>query len=151
MLRVCLPSLTALILASASALAQSGGPQITDAWARATPAGAKTGAAYMTLTDTGQPDRLTGISTPVAGMAEVHESRMENGVMRMRAVASLPLEPGKPVALQPGGYHVMLMDLKQPLKQGETFPLTLTFEHAPPVTVQVAVEATGSAGPMHQH
>ena len=91
-----------------------------------------------------------GVLDPAAMMAELHETRKENGVMRMRSVQALPLEPGKPVKMQPGGYHIMLMDLKQPLEQGESFPITLTFEHAAPVTVQVPVMAPGAAGPM-QH
>jgi hypothetical protein len=121
---------------------------VTDAWARATAGAGKTGAAYVTVTDNGVPDRLTGASTPVAGMADLNETINANGVMQMRGVAGLPLEPGKPVTLAPGGYHVMLMDLKHPLKKGETFPLTLTFEHAKPITVQVEVAGPGASEPM---
>ena len=70
--------------------------------------------------------------------------------MRMRPVQALPLAPGKPLTMRPGGYHIMLMELKQPLRRGESFPLTLTFEHAAPVTVQVPVVASSASGPM-QH
>jgi periplasmic copper chaperone A len=121
---------------------------VTNVWARATADAAKTGAAYMTITDNGRPDRLTGISTPVAGTAEVHQTINANGIVQMRAVADLPLETGKAITFAPGGYHVMLMNLKQPLKQGETFPMTLAFEHAKPVTVQVKVGGVGASGSM---
>ena len=116
-------------------------------WARATPGAATTGAAYLTVTDNGRPDRLVGVSTPIAAMAEVHETIHDNGVMKMRPVAGgIALEPGKPVAFTPGGYHIMLMGLKSPLKAGDSFPLTLTFEHARPITVSVHVEAMGAGG-----
>jgi len=119
--------------------------QVEHPWARASAGAATTGAAYMTISDQGQPDRLIGASTPVAAAAEVHESMSgDMGMMKMRPVAGLPVAPGKPVKLAPGGYHIMLMGLKTPLKQGGSFPLTLTFEHAPPVTVTVAVEAVGA-------
>lgn len=124
------------------------GIDVSNAWARASAGAATTGAAYFTLTDNTSNDRLIGASTPVAGKAELHETRNENGVMQMRAVPALPLEPGKTLTLAPGGYHVMLMDLKQPLKVGDSFPLTLTFEKARPITVQVKVGAAGAAAPM---
>ena len=122
---------------------------ISNPWARASAGAATTGAAYFTITDNALADGLTGASSPVAGKAELHETRNENGVMQMRAVPRLALEPGKPVTLAPGGYHMMLKDLKQPLQAGESFPLTLIFEKAPPITVQVKVGAAGAAAPMH--
>lgn len=115
-----------------------------DAWARASAGTASTGAVYLALTGGAQPDRLTGVSTPVAAMASVHESTAEGGVMRMRAVNALPVPPGKTVTLAPGGYHIMLMELGHPLVAGQTFPLTLSFEHAAPVTVEVQVRAIGA-------
>jgi copper(I)-binding protein len=118
--------------------------QVEHPWARASAGAATTGAAYLTLTDQGAPDRLTGASTPVAATAELHESMSDMGTMKMRPVSGLSVAPGKPVKLAPGGYHIMLMGLKAPLKQGDTFPLTLTFEHAPPMTVTVNVEAIGA-------
>ena len=93
---------------------------VSNAWARATPGTATTGAAYVTITDNGSPDRLTGFSTPVAGTAQLHEMKTVNGVMKMREVAGIPLQTGKPVTLAPGGYHVMLTRLKHPLKEGDT-------------------------------
>jgi copper(I)-binding protein len=114
--------------------------QVEHPWARASAGAAKTGVAYLTITDQGAPDRLTGATTPVATTAELHETMGDMGNMKMRPVAGLDLAPGKPVKLAPGGYHLMLMGLKAPLKAGDTFPLTLRFEHAPPLTVTVSVE-----------
>jgi periplasmic copper chaperone A len=119
--------------------------QIDHPWARASAGAAKTGAAYLTITDQGQPDRLTGANTPVADKAELHESMQDMGMMKMRPLPGIALETGKPVKLAPGGYHLMLFGLKAPLKLGDTFPLTLTFEHAPPMTVTVDVEAVGAS------
>ena len=124
--------------------AQQAGIQVDHVWSRAALAGHE-GAVYLTITDTGAPDTLTGVSTPVAAMAGLHRSTDDNGVMKMRPVASLPIEPGKPVTLAPGGYHIMLMDLKQPLKQGDSFPVTLIFAKAGQVTVTAAVAKAGAA------
>jgi copper(I)-binding protein len=131
-------------LAAAGAGSAGADVTVTHPWARATPGASTTGAAYLTVTASGTADRLLGVSTPAAGMAELHQSANDNGVMTMRPVAALALEPGKPVTLAPGGYHVMLMDLRQPLKPGDHFPLTLTFEHASPVTVLVEVGQAGA-------
>jgi hypothetical protein len=79
----------------------------------------------------------------------VHETINDNGAMKMRPVPSLTLDPGKPVTLKPGGYHIMLTGLKSALKPGDSFPLTLTFEHAQPVTVTVKVEAMGGGAADH--
>jgi len=121
---------------------------VSNAWARATAGEGTTGAAYLTLTDSGAADQLTGASTPVAGMAHLHETLNANGVMEMRDVGSIALPTGKAVTLAPGGYHLMLMDLRHALKAGDSFPLTLTFAHAAPVTVQVKVTAAGASAPM---
>ncbi len=139
---------TTLFLA-APALAQSQ-IQVTGAWARSTPPGAKSAAAYLTLVDTGQqPDRLMAASTPVAGSAEVHRTTNDNGVMKMRPAGPLDVKPGTPVVLSPGGLHVMMTDLKQPLTDGQDFPLTLTFEKAGQVQVSVHVQRTPPAGAGH--
>jgi copper(I)-binding protein len=123
-------------------IAAGDAPQITveHPWARASAGTARTGAAYMTITDQGQPDQLIGASTPAADTAELHESMSDMGTMKMRPLAGLPLKSGQPLKLSPGGYHVMLFGLKAPLKAGDTFPLTMRFEHAPPMTVTVTVE-----------
>ena len=114
-------------------------------WARASAGMAANGAAYMTITDDGaQPDRLVAASSPVCATAQLHTHMMKDGVMEMRPIAGIDVNPGTAVRLQPGGLHVMLMQLKKPLKQGQTFPLTLTFEKAGAVTVEVAVGAPGA-------
>jgi len=116
-------------------------------WARATPGGAKTGAVYMTLGNkSGTADRLTGVSSDVAEKLQIHEMKVENGVMKMGEIAGgLPIPAGGSVALKPGSYHVMLIGLKKPLTVGEKFPLTLTFEKAGNISVTVPVQAMGAA------
>lgn len=117
-------------------------------FARATPPGAKSGGAFFVVENTGTaPDRLVGVASPVAGAVELHKMAMEGGVMKMRATPSLEVRAGDKVELKPGGYHVMLIDLKQPLKAGDTFPLTLTFAGAGTIQVSVEVEAMGAAYP----
>ncbi|MDQ2802797.1 MAG: copper chaperone PCu(A)C [Pseudomonadota bacterium] len=117
--------------------------RVEHAWSRATLAG-RPGGVYLTVTDTGAPDRLTGAATPLAASAGLHRSMDQSGVSQMRPVSSIPVAPGRPAMLQPGGYHIMLMGLKQPLQQGEHFPLTLTFERAGSVTTTVVVARAGS-------
>lgn len=126
-------ALAALLIAAASpAVAQGEGPSISvdQPYARATPAGTATGAVYMTLSNKAQAaDRLAAASSDVADKLQIHEMAVVNGVMQMRQLADgLPVPAGGSVVLKPGGYHIMLIGLKKPLKAGETFPLTLTFE-----------------------
>ena len=132
-------------LAASPAFAQTA-PVIEQAWARATAANAQTAAAYLTLHGTGA-DALTGVSTPAAASAALHRSQTVDGVMEMRPVGTLPLQPGQEVKLAPGGLHIMLMGLTQPLKPGDHFPLTLNFTHAGAVTTTVTVGSAGAAGP----
>lgn len=143
-----------LALATATAIAHDykvGAISIDHPWARASMGMAKAGAAYMVLTNNGSaPDRLLSASAEVADAVELHTHLMEDGVMRMRQVQAIEVAPGAPSVLEPGGLHVMLIGLKQPLAAGETFPMTLTFEQAGEVTVEVAVEAMGS-GHGHSH
>jgi copper(I)-binding protein len=113
--------------------------------ARATVPGAKTGIVFFTISNAGSTtDRLLRVSTPVAASVALHQMAVDEGMMKMRAVPSIELRPGARLELQPGGYHLMLLDLKQPLKAGEKFPMTLTFERAGGVTVPVQVEAIGA-------
>ena len=111
-------------LASAGTLAQT---TVKDPWVRGTVAEQKASGAFMQITSTGG-GRLVSANSPVAGVVEIHEMAMEGNVMKMRAIPGLELPAGKTVELKPGGYHVMLMDLKQQLKTGETVPLTLVVE-----------------------
>lgn len=139
-----------LTLLPAMALAAPTGIRVDHVWSRAMPAGA-TGVVYLTVTDQGAPDRLTGAASPVAASAGLHETIDDNGVMKMRPVASLPVAPGKPITLAPGGYHIMLMGLKQALVAGTSFPVTLTFAKAGKLTVTATVQGPGAAMPaMHQ-
>jgi len=131
------------------ALAQS--VKVDHPWARATSASATSGGIFLTIVNTGAPDHLVAASTPVAGMAMLHETIQDNGVMKMREVPNLPLDTGKPVELRPGGTHIMLMDLHHKLAVGDKFPVTLTFEKSAPVTVTVEVGAAGASGPGMAH
>lgn len=102
---------------------------VEEAWVRGTVAQQKATGAFMRLTAT-QNARLVEASSPVAGVTEVHEMAMENNIMRMRQIQGLNLAAGQTVELKPGGYHVMLMDLKQTLQAGQNVPITLVFEDA---------------------
>ena len=142
----------AALLALAPARAddvKAGDLVISQGWARATPSGAKVGGGYVTIENKGSaPDRLIGASGDVAGKIEVHEMSMDNGVMKMRPVENgLSIDPGKTVKLAPGGYHLMMMDLKSQLKQGDKVPVTLEFEKAGKVTVSLDVAGVGAQGP----
>ena len=129
--------------------AKAGDLVITQAWSRATPGGAKVAGGYVTIENKGATaDRLIGGSADVAGKFEVHEMAMNNGVMTMRPLdKGLAIEPGKAVKLAPGGYHLMLMDLKGPLKQGDKVPVTLEFEKAGKVNVSFDVQGVGAQAP----
>ncbi|HEY2247191.1 MAG TPA: copper chaperone PCu(A)C [Bradyrhizobium sp.] len=122
---------------------------ISQAWTRATPGGARTGGGFLTIENKGSsPDKLVGVSADIAGKVEVHEMSMNNGTMKMRPVeGGLTIEPGKTVKLAPGGLHLMMMDLKGPLKQGDKLPVTLQFEKAGKVAVTLDVQAVGAPGP----
>jgi copper(I)-binding protein len=124
--------------------------QISNPFARATPPGAKVAGAFMTIKNQGpDADRLVSASSPVAGLVEIHEMAMDGGMMTMRAIKGIDVKPGTTIELKPGGYHVMLEDLKQPLKQGDRIPLVLTFERSGTVEVMVHVEAMGAAAHTH--
>jgi copper(I)-binding protein len=139
----------AAALAAASAvLAQSNQLEVSNAWARATPAKAENGAAYVTILSP-TPDRLLSASSPAAKKAELHTMEMAGMVMKMRPVAGLDIPAGQPVALKPGGEHIMLIGLQQPLREGQSFTLTLNFEKAGARTVSVAVEKAGAMSGMH--
>jgi periplasmic copper chaperone A len=146
----CAAFLAALFVAPARAEeVQLGDLVISQAWSRATPGGAKIGAGYLTIENTGSvADRLMGGSGDVAARIEVHEMAMSNGVMTMRPLdKGLAIEPGKTVKLAPGGYHLMLIDLKNPLKQGDKVSLMLEFEKAGNVKLSLDVMGVGSQGP----
>ena len=118
---------------------------VENAWARATPAGAKTGAVYMTLINNGAiPDRLLGATTPVSDKVQFHKVSEENGVSSMRELPTIDIAPGARVIFKPSDLHVMLVGLKQPLKEGQTVPLTLDFEKAGKVSIAASVAKVGA-------
>jgi copper(I)-binding protein len=137
----------AAVAQPAPTLINAGALQIEAPWLRATPSGAKVGAGYLRITNTGsEPDRLTAASMSLAARGEVHEMTTQNGVMHMGPVAGgLAIEPGKSVELKPGGFHVMFLDLKGVLKEGQSVEVTLTFEKAGNVTVPFFVQGLGGA------
>lgn len=128
--------------------------EIDHPWSREIPAGAKVAAGYMIIKNRGTAaDRLVSVSSPISGKAEVHEmSLTADGVMTMRPVSGgIEIPAGGEVALKPGAFHIMFMELKEPPKAGEKFPGTLTFEKAGTVDVEFAVEAKGGEADHSQH
>ncbi|MBX9711708.1 MAG: copper chaperone PCu(A)C [Xanthobacteraceae bacterium] len=118
-------------------------------WARATPGGAKIGGGYLTITNNGSaPDRLTGGALSAADHVELHEMKMDGGVMQMRPIeGGVEIKPGETVKFEPSGNHLMFMGLKEPLKQGDMVKGQLTFEKAGTVDVEYKVDAIGASGP----
>jgi copper(I)-binding protein len=125
---------------------------VTDAWARATVQGQKATGAFMKITAKDNA-KLVGVSSPAAGVAEIHEMKVEKDVMKMAALPNgLDLPAGKAVELKPGSYHVMLMDLKAPLAKDTTVPVTLTFQDAKGVKSNLELKVqVGMQAPMMQH
>jgi copper(I)-binding protein len=123
---------------------------VSNPWARASAGAAPNGAAYLTIVNAGdQDDKLVAAETPAAARAELHTTIQEGDVMRMRPLEAVDIAPGASVTLAPGGMHLMLMGLTAPLEEGQSVPLTLTFEHAGKVTVEAMVMSAGAiSGPM---
>ena len=158
MIRVAFAGLILSIAVVGSALTDSrhghaaAGIVVDAPWSRATPGRSPNGAAYMTLRNQGSvADRLISAATPAAARATLHTHLIENGVMKMRPLAAIEVAPGSPTVLAPGGLHIMLHGLKRPLRAGERFPLSLAFEHAGTITVQVMVQKIGARVPMSDH
>ena len=146
----------ALLLSTGIATAHdfTAGPlKIGHPWSRATPAGAKVGGGYLSIENTGTTaDRLVSVSVPFAARSEIHEMAVKDGVMTMRPLdQGIELPAGKKVEFKPGGYHIMFMELKQPLKQGEMMKGTLTFEKAGTVDVEFKVDAIAAKGSEGEH
>ena len=129
-----------------------GSLEITQPWARATAPSAPAGGGFLKITNTGATaDRLVSVSSPAAALTQIHEMKMDGNVMRMREVEKgLDIPAGGSVTLAPGGLHLMLMDLKGPLKQGTRVPVTLVFEKAGKIDVELSVEAMGAQAPQHR-
>ena len=126
-----------------------GSIQITAPWARATPKGATSGAAYMTITNNGKtPDKVSCVSSDASAECQIHTMTMDNGVMMMRPVeGGLEIKPGETVTLKPSSLHVMLVNLKHPLEQGKTVKATLKFDTAGSIDVDYPIAAIGAAAP----
>ncbi len=122
--------------------------KVAHPWARATPPGAKVGAAYLEIAAAKQgADTLIGARADVAGRVEIHTHKHEDGIMKMQQIERLPVAAGQSVVLKPSGDHIMLMDLKKPLVEGDLLPITLVFEKAGEFTVEATVEPIGAKGP----
>jgi copper(I)-binding protein len=161
-LRLVLAVLATAAIAAVAALGHDafasefkvGAITIETPWSRATPGGAKIAAGYLGIkNDAATPDRLVSATADIAGRAGIHQMSMADGVMKMRELTDgLPIPAEGSVTLEPASYHLMFQDLKRPLKEGETFPATLTFERAGTVSVTFEVRGTGAAAPDdHQH
>jgi copper(I)-binding protein len=144
-----LAAATALVAPAAAADYDVGSIHISQPWSRATPKGAASGAGYMTLTNTGTvPDRVSCASDDASTQCQIHSMTMDGGVMKMRPVeGGLEIKPGESVALKPGGYHMMFLDLKHPLEQGKTVKATLKFDRAGTIEVDYPVLAIGAPAP----
>lgn len=145
--------LLSAVLGVAALPALAANVAVTDAWARATAPGQKVSGVYMVIRADADA-RLLGVSSPAIPRVEVHEMKMDGDVMRMREVQAIELPRGKPVSLEPGGYHVMLMNLPGPIAPGDLVPLTLTIESAgkrQTVDVKAEARAPGGAVPSGRH
>ena len=126
-----------------------GNIKIATPWTRATPGGAKVAGGFVTITNAGkEPDRLIGGTVPFAGVVEVHEMKMDNNIMRMRMLPKgLEIPPGATVELKPGSYHIMFMQLKTPLQEGQRVKGSLTFEKAGNIEIEYGVAKLGASSP----
>jgi len=121
---------------------------VRDAWSRAVPPVSVNGVVYLTLLNSGaSTDTLLSVDSPVAGRVHLHQTRIEDGVAGMSMLDALPIAPGEQRVLAPGGMHLMLMGLSQPLREGDTLPLVLRFEHAGEIRIAVPVLSAGATGP----
>jgi copper(I)-binding protein len=130
-----------------------GSLEIGHPWSRATPPAARTAAGFMVLKNKGgAPDRLVSVSSPTVERVEIHEMRMDGAVMRMRELErGIDLPAGATVELKPGGFHLMMFDLKAPLVKDQKVPVTLVFEKAGPIQVELLVHAPGAGPGEHKH
>jgi len=152
MVRQTLPALAiaAVMLAGGAASAEtSGSIAVENAWSRASPSGIKVAAGYLAIINDGEaPDRLLSANAPFASATEIHQTSMEDGMMRMRPVrGGVPIPAKSRVMLEPNSYHLMFTGLTEPLHQGDAVPATLTFEHAGTVSITINVLGIGAQGP----
>jgi copper(I)-binding protein len=147
--------LSTQVFAGDAGMVKVGDIMIHDGWARASIGKAPNSAAYMTLMTHGEvADRLVGVETPIAETAELHNHIMQGDIAKMRKVEAIEVKPGEMATLQPGGLHIMLMGLKSALEAGDVLPLTLTFERAGDVTLEVPIKGLKESmkhGDGHKH
>ena len=139
------------LLACAAAWARTPAVKVEAAWARPTVAGQAAGGGFLKITGGAAADRLLGGSSTISKSVELHSMQMDGDVMRMREVPGIAVPAGQAVELKPGGLHLMFMGLKRPLKAGDTVPLTLRFEKAGEVKVDVEISAQPPAGAAAGH
>lgn len=156
-LRYVVPAAAAVILTTVAGIAMVRGVEagaaleVTEAWARATPPGAKTGAAYISLRNNGaEDDALLAATSTAAGSVEIHETVEKDGVAKMRPLGEAPIPAGGMLEMKPGGTHLMLMELSAPLVEGSMVPLTLTFKQAGAITIHAEIGPLGADAP-HGH
>jgi copper(I)-binding protein len=136
-----------LLVLGSSAVAEAAEPSlhVEAAWARATPGASTVGVVYLTIVNSGaSADRLVALSSPVAGRSEMHINIQDGNVMQMRPVSAVDLKPGDRVVFKPSGLHIMLVDLRRPLKKGEHVPVMLTFEKAGQIEADAVVLPVGA-------
>src|SRR5882757_10617805 len=152
--RLALAALVAILALPAFALDYKlGAIEIGHPWSRATPPTAESGGGFLAITNTGTtPDRLIAVKSPAADKVEIHEMKMDGNIMRMREVEKgIEIPPGATVELKPGGFHVMFMGLKAPFAKEAKVPLTLVFEKAGSIDVELMVQAMGAQPPPSMH
>jgi hypothetical protein len=148
--RLLLVACCAAAFSSLPAAAQTA-PKVQDAWARPTVDGQAAGGGYLKIVGGSAGDRLIAASAGVSQRVELHTMTMDGNVMRMREIEAIEVPAGQTVKLEPGGLHVMFMELKAPLKSGSSFPLTLRFEKGGEVTVQMNVMTQPAPAGGHKH
>lgn len=152
--RLALAALVAILALPAFALDYKlGAIEIGHPWSRATPPTAESGGGFLAITNTGTtPDRLIAVKSPAADKVEIHEMKMDGNIMRMREVEKgIEIPPGATVELKPGGFHVMFMGLRAPFAKDAKVPLTLVFEKAGSIDVDLMVQAMGAQPPPSMH
>jgi copper(I)-binding protein len=145
MMRKLIATVVAVWAVASPALAEES-VRVFDAWARATILASRPGAAYLTIESAAE-DRLLGVTTPVAGHVMIHAVEKDGDVSRMKHIETLELPAGERITLAPGGMHLMLMGLQDKLSEGTAFPMTLNFETAGEITVDVSVLGIAAEGP----
>ena len=145
MMKILIAIVVALWAGASPTLAEES-VRISDAWARATILASRPGAAYLTIESAAE-DRLLGVTTPVAGHVMIHAVEKDGDVSRMKHIETLEVPTGERITLAPGGMHLMLMALQDKLSEGTTFPMTLSFENAGEITVEVSVLGIAAEGP----